>query len=335
MIALLIAMAIAFLTTFIATPIAMKFLYTIGIVGLDLHKKNKPKLPASGGVCVASGLIVGLLVYIGIQTFFYNTKIEALNLLAAISSILIVTGVGIADDLNIRSKLVKTKEGLDIKIGLPQSKWLLTLPAAVPLMVISIGNTTMSIPFIGSINFGLIYPLLLIPLGFVGASNVVNLLGGFNGSEAGMGAVYMLSLGLYALLHGNSASIIFLTSFAAILAFLFYNKYPSRILPGDSLTYLLGSTVAAGVIIGGMEKIGMIVLIPFFIEFFLKAKSRFRASCLGKLEKNGKLRPPYERKIYSITHVLMNLKPMSEREVTISLILIEIFFSLIPFLGLV
>ena len=331
---LFIAILAAFLTTFVFTPIAIEFLYVIGIVGLDLHKKNKPKLPTSGGVCVATGLIVGLLVYIGIQTFVYNTKTEALNLLAAICSILIVTAVGIADDLNIRSKLMKTKEGFDIKIGLPQSKWLLTLPAAIPLMVISLGNTTMSIPFIGNVDFGLIYPLLLIPIGFVGASNAINLLGGFNGSEAGMGAIYMLSLGIYGLMHGSQGSIIFLISFASLIAFLIYNWYPAKILPGDSLTYLLGATVASGVILGDMEKIGMLVLLPFVIEFLLKARSRFKASCLGKIRKDGRLDPPYGKNIYSITHILMNIKPMTEKEVAIGLILIAAVFSLIPFLGI-
>jgi hypothetical protein len=64
----------------------------------------------------------------------------------------------------------------------------------------------------------------------------------------------------------------------------------------------------------------------------LKARAKFKASCLGKLRKDGKLDPPYGKNIYSITHVLMNLKKMEEKEVTIWLIIIAIIFSLIPFL---
>jgi hypothetical protein len=60
---------------------------------------------------------------------------------------------------------------------------------------------------------------------------------------------------------------------------------------------------------------------------------KFKASCLGKLRKDGKLNPPYGKKIYSLTHVIMNLKPFTEKQVTIIMILIATLFSLIPFLG--
>jgi UDP-N-acetylglucosamine--dolichyl-phosphate N-acetylglucosaminephosphotransferase len=332
---LIISMIISFITTFLITPYAIKFLYAAGIVGLDLHKKKKPKLPSGGGVCVAFGILAGLLSYIGIQTFVYGLQTNTTVLLAVISTVLIVMFIGFLDDLNIKSKKVRTKEGFDIRFGLPQwLKPLLTLPAAVPLMVMSVGDTSMAIPFLGTINFGILYPLLLIPIGVVGASNAVNLLGGFNGSETGMGIVYMLALGIYALLHESIGSIIFLISAASLLGFIKYNWVPAKILPGDSLTYLLGSLVAAGVIVGNMEKVGVIVLTPFIIEFFLKARSKFKASCLGKLRKDGKLDPPYGKKIYSLTHIIMQ-KPLTEKQVTIVMILIAAFFSLIPFLGII
>jgi len=332
---LMISILIAFLTTFFITPQLIKFLYSAGIVGLDLQKKNRPRLPTSGGICVAFGILAGMLSYIGIKTFIYGLQSEVIYFLAVVSSILITMFVGLLDDIGIKSKPVKTKEGKDIRFGLPQwVKPLITLPAAIPLMVIMAGDTTMCIPFFGTVDFGIFYPLVLVPLGFVGASNVINMLAGFNGSEAGMGIVYMLSLGLYALLHGSIGSVIFLISFASLLGFIKYNWYPARILPGDSLTYLLGSIVASGVIVGNMEKVGVIVLLPFIIEFFLKARARFKASCLGKLRKDGKLNPPYGKKIYSITHIIMNLRPLTEMQVTIIMILIVALFSLIPFLDI-
>jgi UDP-N-acetylglucosamine--dolichyl-phosphate N-acetylglucosaminephosphotransferase len=329
----IIASTIAFFSTFFITPILMKFLYQANVVALDLHKKNKPKLPSAGGLAVAFGVLAGLLSYVGIKTFVYGLQQQATYFLAVISSVLIVTFVGFIDDLNVTKRKVKIKDREDIRIGLPQwLKPLLTLPAAIPLMVIMAGQPTMSIPFFGDVNFGIFYPLVLVPIGVVGASNAVNLLGGFNGMEAGMGIVYMLSLGIYALLHGSIGAVIFLVSFASLLAFIRYNWYPAKILPGDSLTYLLGSLVASGVIIGNMEKAGVIVLIPFIIEFFLKARSKFQASCLGKLRKDGKLYPPYGKKVYSLTHVLMNLKPLTEKQVTILAIFIVAIFSTIIFL---
>jgi UDP-N-acetylglucosamine--dolichyl-phosphate N-acetylglucosaminephosphotransferase len=328
----IIASTIAFFSTFFITPILIKFLYQANVVALDLHKKNKPKLPSAGGLAVAFGILAGLLSYVGIKTFVYGLQQQVIYFLAVISSVLIVTFVGFIDDLNVTKRKVKIKGREDIRIGLPQwLKPLLTLPAAIPLMVVMAGQPTISIPFFGDVNFGIFYPLVLVPIGVVGASNAVNLLGGFNGMEAGMGIVYMFSLGIYALLHGSISTVIFLVSFASLLAFIRYNWYPAKILPGDSLTYLLGSLVASGVIIGNMERAGVIVLMPFIIEFFLKARSKFQASCLGKLRKDGKLDPPYGKKIYSLTHVLMNLKPLTEKQVAILAILIVAVFSTIIF----
>ncbi|MEM0232986.1 MAG: hypothetical protein QXL22_03090 [Candidatus Nezhaarchaeales archaeon] len=333
MISEIVASIISFIVSLFVTPYFMKFLNLVGVVGLDLQKKDKPKLPTSGGVCVAFGVLAGLLSYVGIKTFVYGLRVEVIPILAIISSTLMVTFVGLLDDLNVRERAVKTKEGEDIRVGLPQwVKPILTLPAAVPLMVIKAGHTTMSLPFIGEVDFGILYSLFLIPIGVVGASNAVNLLGGFNGMETGMGIVYMLSLGVYALLNRSVAAVVFLVSFASLLGFIRYNWYPARILPGDSLTYLLGSLVACGVIVGNMERAGVIVLTPFIVEFFLKARSRFKASCLGVLREDGRLDPPYGSKVYSLTHLVLQLRP-TEKQVTLTMILVEATFSSIIFLG--
>jgi len=331
---LLISILISFVVTFFITPYFGRFLYVAGVVGLDLHKKDKPKLASSGGICVAFGVLSGLLSYIGLQTFVSGSEGDLKQLLAVTSCVLIVMFVGLLDDLNVKSRRVKTKEGYDIRVGFPQwLKPLLTLPAAIPLMAISAGVTEMSIPFIGRREFWIFYPLLLVPLGIVGASNVVNMLAGFNGMEAGMGIVYLLGLGTFGLIHGRTVgSVIFLVTVAALVGFIKFNWYPAKILPGDSLTYLLGSMVAAGVIVGNMEKSGILVMLPFIIEFFLKLRSRFKATCLGKLREDGRLDPPYGRKIYSWTHMVMNLKPLTEKQVTTLLILIQICFIILPFL---
>jgi UDP-N-acetylglucosamine--dolichyl-phosphate N-acetylglucosaminephosphotransferase len=330
MMILLLSMVVSFAVTFFIVPYFIQFLRAGGIIGMDLHKKGKPKLPTSGGVCVALGVLAGLLIYIGFTTFLNGAPEDITNLLAVISTILIVTFVGFLDDLNVKARAVITKEGLNIRVGFPQwAKPLLTLPAAVPLMVVNAGETMMGIPIIGVVDFGLLYPLILIPIGVVAVSNAVNLLAGFNGMESGMGLVYLFGLGVIAFMNGNFAAVIFLTAFAAVAGFIKYNWYPAKFLPGDSLTYLLGAIVSSGVIVGNMEKFGMIIMLPFIIEFFLKLMSKFKASCLGKLRSDGKLDPPYGKKIYSLTHVVMNIKPLTEKQVTIIMILIQAVFAII------
>ena len=334
-------MLTSFVITFFVTPYFIRFLQAAGVVGIDLQKRDKPRLATSGGICVAFGVLSGLLSYIGLQTYMgdqpsiiYGLENWLVYLLAVTSSIVIVMLVGLLDDLNVKSKMVGTKEGRDIRVGISQwLKPLLTLPAAIPLMAVSAGVTKMAIPFVGTVDFGpIVYPLFIIPLGFVGASNVVNMLGGFNGLEAGMGIVYLLGLGIYAALHKSIGAVIFLITFAALIGFIRYNWYPARILPGDSLTYLLGSIVASGVIVGNMEKTGIIVILPFVIEFFLKVRVKFNASCLGKLREDGRLDPPYGRKIYSWTHAVMNIKPLTEKQITLILILVQALFVILIFL---
>jgi len=322
---------LSMLCSFFLTKKLIPFFERNNIIALDLHKKNKPKIANSGGIPVFISAIFGIMFFIAIQTFIFNNTNQILYLFAGMTTILLISLIGFFDDLNI-SEVVRGK--MKIRKGLKQwQKPLLTLPAAIPLMVVSAGVSTMSIPFIGVVNFGIIYPLFLIPIGVVFAANAVNLLGGFNGSEAGMGVVYCLALATYSLFFGEIISaIIFFSVTGALLGFLFFNWYPAKILSGDSLTYGLGATIATGIIIGNMEKAGIIILIPFIIEFFLKLRSRFKAYSLGKLRKDGTLESPYGKNIYSLTHVLMNLGKLKERQVTIGLILIEIICVLSLFL---
>jgi len=336
----ILSVSIAFIATYLLTPYFIRYFKAIKLVGLDLHKKNKPLIPISIGIPVTVGILAGLFLFIALETFVVKSlNVENLtNLLAVITSVMIVAFVGIFDDLNIsRRKVIEDKVGeKNIKVGLPQwLKPLLTLPAAIPLMAVNAGVSTLTVPFLGSINFGLLYPLLIIPIGVVVSSNIVNMIGGFNGVEIGMGIVYTLSLGIFALKIGNPVSIIFLVTFAALLGAWKFNWFPAKILPGDSLTYLLGAIVAAGVISGNMEKVGIIVMTPFIIEGIIKFRSRFRATSLGKLRPDGKIDPPYGKRIYSLTHVVMNLGKFNERQITTIMILIQFAFSIIPFLNII
>ncbi|MEM3393645.1 MAG: hypothetical protein QXY79_01195, partial [Candidatus Methanomethylicia archaeon] len=188
---------------------------------------------------------------------------------------------------------------------------------------------------IGNVNFGIHYPLLIVPLGIDGARNMVNMLGGFNGLEAGMGLVYTTALGLYAYIHGNLIAVaIFWITASSLLALLKYNFYPAKILAGDSLTYALGAVVACGAILGNMEKASVIVMLPFIIQALLKFYSRFKlgyfASDLGILTKNEKIKSKY-KKIYSWTHLLMKLN-LNEKQIVFGMILIQVFFACMIFL---
>jgi len=318
-----IILLISFLTTLIATVYLIKYLRRINLVVKDQNKKGKPLIPLSGGLAVMAGIFMGLMAYIFIRIFIFNDSSTLLGFFAAITTILLITFIGFIDDSII-------KRSKDASAGLKQwQKPLLTLVAAIPLIAINAGDTTMALPFIGAVNFGLIYPLILIPLFVIVAANMVNLLAGFNGLEAGMGIVYTGMLGLFALYHQNYvAAVIAFVTFSSLLAFLIFNWCPAKIFPGDSLTYLLGAVLACIAILGNMEKAVIIVAIPFAIEFFLKARSKFKAQSFGYWEK-GKIKSLYGKQIYSLTHFFTRNGKFSEKQIVIYLMIIELIFSLL------
>ncbi|HLC56848.1 MAG TPA: hypothetical protein VJJ23_06430 [Candidatus Nanoarchaeia archaeon] len=318
---IIIFSVISFLVTLIMLPKFIRYLTKINLVVKDQNKENLPLIPISGGMAVLAGISASLLLTVFLETFYNNGSQERIILIfAALSTILIITFIGFIDDL-----IIKTSR--ESSSGLKQwQKPLLTLPATIPLIVANAGVTIIAIPFYKAIDVGLIYPLILVPIGIIGAANMVNLLAGFNGSEAGMGLVYTGMLGLYAFVNNRDlAAILAFSTFAALLAFFIFNKYPSKIFPGDSLTYLLGAVIATIAIIGNIEKAALIASTPFFIEFILKARSKFKAQSYGFF-KDGKVQSKYD-KIYSIPHILTRSGKYTEKQVMLFMIVIELFFS--------
>jgi len=311
---------ISFFIVILVTPWLIRYLRKIKLIVKDMNKKNKPLVPISGGLAVMAGIFIGLMTYIFFQTFYFKNTSFITPIFAGLTTIIMITFVGFLDDIIIN----KSNTGSS---GLKQwQKPLLTLSAAVPLMVINAGTTTMALPFLGRLDVGLIYPLLFIPIGVIGAANMVNMLAGFNGLETGMGIIYTGMLGLYAFVNERETAALFaLIIFAALIAFNYYNKFPAKILPGDSLTYLLGGSLAVIAIIGNIEKAAIIISIPFFIEFVLKARSKFKADSFGYY-KNGKIFCKYKEN-YSILHLITRTGKFTEKQVVNIMLLIELFFS--------
>jgi UDP-N-acetylglucosamine--dolichyl-phosphate N-acetylglucosaminephosphotransferase len=299
---------IAFLTVYYVTPWLIKYLKNVGMVVKDQHKAEKPLIPVSGGLVVYLGIFFGVMFIIFTQSFYYQSTNRLIDLLAFSASISMITFIGLADDLLIR----KDNEA---SIGLKQwQKPLLTAVAAVPLMAVHVGQTGFNFPIFGFVDFGLFYTFLLIPIGFIGASNMVNLLEGFNGLGAGLGIIYLGNLSAYAYVVGadNAALIGFITC-GALFAFLLFNYYPARIFPGDTLTYLLGGVLASMAILGNLEKAALIVSIPFFVEFALKLRGKLKKQTYGTIV-NGKVKSFYN-KVYSIPHFFTISGKYTEKQV--------------------
>ena len=167
---------ISFIATLLVCDWLIRYLKRIKLEVKDQNKQNKPLIPISGGLAVLVGMFSGLLIFIFTRTFFKGKYDLILNnnnlviLFAAMISLFIITLVGFLDDLVIR-------DDKESSSGLRQwQKPLLTITAAIPLMVIHAGTARMGLPFFGVIELGLLYPLIFIPIGVMGAANMVNML---------------------------------------------------------------------------------------------------------------------------------------------------------------
>jgi UDP-N-acetylglucosamine--dolichyl-phosphate N-acetylglucosaminephosphotransferase len=323
MLSLLLSVLASFVVVFLLAPKYIRFLEKIGLTGIDIQKKERPVIAEMAGPLVLIGLLLGIFLFIGIQTFLYGGIQDIVKIFAAISTVMIVTFIGVFDDLG--GLVKRSADNKEFKrIGLKQwQKPLMTLPAAIPLMAVMVGDTTMALPFLGNINFGIFYTLILIPIAMVGASNAYNMIAGMNGLEAGLGVVLLSSLGIYAYFQGEiAAALLALTLAAGLLALLRFNWYPAKIMPGDSLTYLIGASVATIAIIGNMEKFALLAFLPWIVEGILKLRSRFKAENFGVLQADGTLKAPYPS-VYSLTHIAMKIRRFKEWQVVSFLIIIE------------
>jgi UDP-N-acetylglucosamine--dolichyl-phosphate N-acetylglucosaminephosphotransferase len=303
----------------LALHLAIPRLKKNGIVGKDVHKPDKPEIPEMGGLFLVVGFAFGLAMVIAFNTFMDRfLSIDLSQIMAVLSVVLTIAVVGIIDDL----------------LDMPQSiKAFLPLIASFPLIAIRSGDTTMSVPFAGDVNFGLVYSLVLVPIGVTGAANATNMLAGFNGVEAGMGLVAMSSLaGVAYLTEETAAFLILISAIGAMIAFLYFNWYPAKVFIGDVGTLSIGAIIASSVIIGNFEKAGVIVIIPYLLDFAIKAKNHFPSRGWWGIYKDGKICCPESGPVGMGQLILKITGGVSERNLTLILMGLEAICGIIAVL---
>lgn len=311
------ALGAALLVSVVGVPLLIPHLRRAGFTGRDMHKPGQPEIPEMGGLALMAGFTAGLLLALGEKSYLrLLPQVEGNVLLATLSTVLLTALIGFLDD----------------RFGLRQSvKAILPLIAAVPLAAIRAGNTWMDIPFIGRVNFWVFYPMVLVPLGVTGAANAVNMLAGFNGLELGMGLVAMGSLAAIASSLGAATSLVLLLAgIGAILGVLPFNWYPAKVFVGDVGTLSMGAIIAAAVIVGNFEAAGIIVIIPYAVDFLFKAIHGFPSrGWWGELGEDGRLRCPKDGPVGLAQAILKLTGGLHERTLALVLMGIEAIFGVL------
>jgi UDP-N-acetylglucosamine--dolichyl-phosphate N-acetylglucosaminephosphotransferase len=319
---LLLPVFFGFLISLSFLPIWIKRAKKVELTGKDINKIKGEDVAEAGGVCVMMGFIFGILSYIALRTFYFQSYNDTMEIFCLLSVILIISFVGFTDDI------------LGWKIGLNKSSRILFLVfASLPLMAINAGQA------VTVTALEIIYPIFLIPIGLVGASATFNFLAGYNGLETSQGIIILTALSIVTYLTGNRwLSIIGLVMVASLIAFYIFNKYPAKVFPGDILTYSVGALIAMLAIFGNIEKIAIFFFIPYILETILKLRGKLKKESFAKVNEDGSLEMPY-KKIYGLEHlaiyILRKIKPSKkiyEKEVVY---LINFFQILIVIAGFI
>ena len=228
---------LSFLATRIVMPKIIKKMKEADIVGKDIHKSWKPVVAEMGGFAILFGFTLGM--FSGV----YMHEILAFPLVIVLVVILLVGMIGILDDLLALSS---------------RDKFLLLFIAGLPLI------------WAAPSNVGLLY-LITIPIALSIGSNLTNMLAGLNGIESGLGVISMTSLTIACIILGKyDVTIISMSMLGALIAFLYYNRYPAKIFPGDTGTLIIGAAVVCIAFIGRVKLIALIILMPNIIDAALK-----------------------------------------------------------------
>lgn len=330
---MVLSIVIGFSVSLLVTLTGVKWWISIGSrIGFKSRDMNKPGevyVVDAGGVWVGVGASFGILAIIAFHRYIYNEDFHLADYMALSLLLFMASFLGFLDDI------LGWKKGLRV-----WQRIVFMAPLALPLVVIKAGVTTMAIPFIGRVDLGLLYPLVLVPIGVLGASNAYNMIAGYNGLEALQGIILFFFTAIYAFAKGIVVALMAsLVMLAALLAFLYYNWYPAKVFPGNSMTYGVGAYYASTVILGNFEKFGILLFTLYFIELllFLRGlKNHVYKENFGKPRPDGTLDEPYE-KTYSLTHLAIKIQKKirgkaTEKGVVVTIVLLQVIVGVLALL---
>jgi len=263
----LIIFSTGFIISILCLPVIMRRMRGLGIVGHDVHKKDKPLVPEMGGIALLIGLSVSSLV--GIILFPTQS-----DLLVSFWGTVAIAGIiGAIDDY----------KPLNAKV-----KPFLTLFACIPILLMRTYTPSIVFPIIGGTRLTRVYPLL-IPLVMAVTSNAVNMMDPFNGVMAGSSTVITATLLLAAIALGRGDAIILCAMLLGpLLAFYYFNRYPSRVFSGDVGSLSVGTALGAIAIMGRLEVVAVVAFMPQIMNAF------YGLSSIGRLYERREVARPVE-----------------------------------------
>jgi UDP-GlcNAc:undecaprenyl-phosphate GlcNAc-1-phosphate transferase len=216
------------------------------------RKMHQRPTPLLGGLAVFWGMWIPLALLMTYhnditRAIFADWKPLVLILVGGFSMLLL----GIYDDIR----------GLTAKW-----KLIVQLPIALGLWVCGVRFELITLPYLGSIELGLLGPVLSL-LWLVGVTNALNLIDGIDGLAAGVAFFVSATNAVIAIINGNPLLALIMCSMAgACLGFLRYNFSPAKVFLGDTGSLFLGMTLAVSSVVTNYKgTVASSMLIPVLV----------------------------------------------------------------------
>jgi UDP-N-acetylglucosamine--dolichyl-phosphate N-acetylglucosaminephosphotransferase len=228
------------------TPPLIKFLEKRNLTVKDMNKKEDVMVARPGGISIIVGIIASEIT---LYAFLQLNEILAITITTFAAFL-----IGYVDDRRVMGGWFKP-----VALGI----------AAIPIIVFGAYDSDLAFPIFGTVQIPALYLgliIFMIPI----TGNTINSIDVLNGVASGFMVIASFSLSLCLFIIQNyEIAIISLPLGFVSLAFYKYHKIPSKIFPGDSGALTLGAMYGAIAIVGGVEIIAAVALLPAVINSFL------------------------------------------------------------------
>ena len=242
----IISCVVAFFVVFVMTPPLIKFLGNRNLAVKDMNKKEDVMVVRPGGPSIILGIIVAEIV---LYAFLQLNEI-----LAIIITTFAAFVIGYIDDRKVMGGWFKP-----VALAI----------AAIPIIVFGAYDSNLVFPLFGTVQIPVLYLALIIFMIPI-TGNTINSIDVLNGVASGFMVIASFSLSICLFIIGNyEIAIVSLPLGFVSLAFYKYHKIPSKIFPGDSGALTFGAMYGAIAIVGGVEILAAIALLPAVINSFL------------------------------------------------------------------
>ena len=204
-------------------------------------------------------------------------------------------------------------------------KAFMPLIAALPLIYLAIEDglrTSISLPFIGMIQFNEAYYFIIIPLIVMVVTNTVNQLGGLNGLETVCPAIILI--GLMTLSQSYLILMLGPLVFWLVLAAL---NVQGKIFVGNAGSFAIGMTIASFAIITDLKSSLLISIIPYIFNSALILLTIFITRKRADVSFDGKKIFSNHRR--SLVTLVTYHRPLTERQTVAIIALLIAVFTLI------